>query len=33
MDAPVISDGPAETFDYNVLIHLDHVLDYTPSTG
>jgi hypothetical protein len=30
MDAPFFRDGPAETFDYNVLIHLDRVLDYTP---
>ncbi|CAN6290769.1 unnamed protein product [Urochloa humidicola] len=26
-------DEPAKTFDYTILIHLDHVLDYTPSTG
>jgi hypothetical protein len=30
MNVPPIRDGPVETFNYGVLIHLDRVLDYTP---
>ncbi|CAO2206344.1 unnamed protein product [Urochloa humidicola] len=29
MELPLVRDGPAKTFDYEILIHLDRVLDYS----
>jgi hypothetical protein len=30
MEVPPVRDDPVQTLDYDVLIHLDRVLDYTP---